>query len=60
MLVEDCVVEGIIKIFFLYGIGYFLGFQVYDVGGLVFDDWGMLCLVFDDYLFFCCICIVEV
>lgn len=56
----EIVEMGIICMFFLYGIGYFLGLQVYDVGGLVNDDRGMFKFVFDDYLFLCCMCMVEV
>jgi Xaa-Pro dipeptidase len=37
---EDTVAKGITKTFFPHGIGHFLGLQVHDVGGHVFDDRG--------------------
>lgn len=50
---------GVSVVFFLYGIGYLIGLQVYDVVGFVVSDEGgcIECLV--GYLYLCLICVLE-
>lgn len=57
---EEVMVENdLIGLFMLYGIGYLLGLQVYDVVGFMQDDIGMYLVVLLKYLYLCCICIIE-
>lgn len=48
-----------IGLFMLYGIGYLLGLQVYDVVGFMQDDSGIYFVVLVKYLYLCCICIFQ-
>lgn len=57
---EEVMVENdFIGLFMLYGIGYLLGLQVYDVVGFMQDDSGMYFVVSVKYLYLCCICIFQ-
>lgn len=59
MSVESVVESGVMCVFFLYGLGYLIGLQVYDVVGFVKNDCGEMIVWFDGYLFLCMMCQFE-
>lgn len=59
VFVEVVLVIGVSVVFFLYGLGYLIGLQVYDVVGFVVSDCGGCVECLQGYFYLCLICVLE-